>query len=89
MPGKEMVIARRKGQDWYVGGINGESTSKNWPLTFSFLPENTSYNAALIMDGEEKRAFSVEQAKVTSGESRELTMLPEGGFAIRLTPSAD
>lgn len=36
-PGKLYVIARRKGDAWYVAGINGENTEKQLALDLSFL----------------------------------------------------
>jgi hypothetical protein len=27
-PGQDVVIGRRKGNDWYIGGINGEQREK-------------------------------------------------------------
>lgn len=37
-PGKEVVIARRAGNVWYVAGVNGEETPKDWQLDLSFIP---------------------------------------------------
>ena len=40
-PGKEVVIARRAGNIWYVVGVNGESDIKDWQLDLSFIqPSN-------------------------------------------------
>ncbi len=37
VPGKEVVIARRAGDIWYVAGVNGEAVDKNWQLDLSFI----------------------------------------------------
>ncbi len=36
-PGKEIVIARRKGTTWYIGGINGENQEKEMTIDLSRL----------------------------------------------------
>jgi hypothetical protein len=36
-PGKEVVIARRAGNIWYVAGVNGEPHPKDWQLDLSFI----------------------------------------------------
>src|SRR5690606_21531724 len=36
-PGKEVVIARRAGNIWYVAGVNGENSVKDWLLDLSFI----------------------------------------------------
>jgi alpha-glucosidase len=45
-----LVIARRKGRDWYVGAINN-SKARNIELPLSFL-SNENFLASLYMDGE-------------------------------------
>ena len=49
--GEAGVIARRKGEDWFVGGIIGEN-SRTIELDFSFLEEDTSYKATVYTDDE-------------------------------------
>jgi len=50
-PGKDAVIARRKGDKWYIAGINGEKTNKEFSIDLSFLPENLVIE--LITDGDD------------------------------------
>ena len=40
-PGKEVVIARRAGNIWYVAGVNGEKNPKDWLLDLSFIQPKT------------------------------------------------
>jgi len=83
-PGKEMIIARRKGNDWYVGGINGEGSQKEWVVNYDFLGE-ASYQAMLITDGESSREMQSSRKTVSRSNAEELSMRPYGGFAMRLS----
>jgi hypothetical protein len=83
MPGKEMIIARRKGSDWYIGGINGEGSPKAWEVSYDFLGEG-NYEALLIGDGESARQMQSRTKTVNSSDIEEVDMLPYGGFAMWL-----
>lgn len=82
-PGKEMVIARRKGNDWYVGGINGEDQEKQMTIPLDFL--NGSYQSVLITDDNTPRSWQSEQNDDISGQTS-VTLLPYGGFVMHLSP---
>lgn len=81
-PGKEVVLARRKGDRWFVAGINGEKSSKEWTLDLSFIPEGAS--GTLISDGDSR--FSYERREVELEVPRELkvSLKGNGGFALIL-----
>jgi hypothetical protein len=83
MPGQEMIIARRKGKDWFVGGINGIQSEKSFALSFDFL-EAGEYEATLITDGDSPRSMQSTTRTVSSSDSEEVSMLPYGGFAVWL-----
>ena len=38
-PGKQMLIATRKANDWFVAGLNGEAVEKNMTVDLLFLPK--------------------------------------------------
>ena len=82
-PGKEMIIARRKGSDWYVGGINGEGSQKEWAVSYDFLGEG-SYQAVLITDGGSAREMQSSRKTLSSGDTEEISMRAYGGFALQL-----
>ncbi len=83
-PGKFTVMARRKGADWYVAGINSDRREKNQKLDFSFLPEGTTYKLTLIADGKHDKSFSVKYAVVDNKTTIDVNMLRRGGFAAYL-----
>jgi hypothetical protein len=86
-PGKDIVIARQKGNAWYIGGINAESRSeKRRTLNFNFLPEGVKYKLTLISDGQHDKEFSTKYMVVDKSSSVEVKMLRRGGFAASLKP---
>ena len=81
------VIARRKGNDWYIGGINGE-TARNVLLDFSFLEENQNYKAKLYTDDEtvETRTHvKIEENQISNKSKLNLNVKSNNGFAMRIT----
>jgi hypothetical protein len=78
-PGKEVIIARRAGDEWFVAGVNGEGSSKEIELDLSFIPEGLT--GTMIYDGSEAEPFA---QKLVSGDERAITleMKPNGGFVI-------
>jgi alpha-glucosidase len=83
-PGTWVALARRKGQDWYVGAINGEANARNVALSLGFLTPGNGYSMDLIADGTAKTAFDRKVADVTSADSLKTAMLPTGGFVAYL-----
>lgn len=86
-PGSFTIIARRKGDDWYIGGINnGGLREKVQNLKFDFLPEGKSYKLTLIADGIHDKTFSTQYQVVEKLKSIDVKMLRLGGFVAKLTP---
>jgi len=86
-PGKDIVIARQKGDVWYIGGINAEARrEKTKTLKFDFLTEGVKYKLTLIADGEHDKEFSTQYLVVDKSSSVEVKMLRRGGFAASLKP---
>jgi alpha-glucosidase len=83
-PGRQAVFARRSGEDWYVGGLNGEDTAQPFALSLSFLPAG-SYRLTLITDGGQPRgALTAATRVVTASDRAAVDLLPRGGFVARL-----
>ena len=76
-PGTHAVIARKSGNTWYIGGINGKKEPLSMTLT---LPEGCKgKKMTLIGDGKDINTFDCSTA--TAGDQISVSMLPEGGFA--------
>ena len=79
-PGEWAVIARRKGDTWYMSGIHSLDKDKSIKLSLDFLPEG-AYEVKLISDGDDPNSFNFETLLVNTGEDISVEMLPRGGFA--------
>ncbi|MCK5065940.1 MAG: glycoside hydrolase family 97 catalytic domain-containing protein [Bacteroidales bacterium] len=78
-PGKEVVIARKSGNRWYIAGINGENLAKEITIDLSPLGEIPA-SIDLIVDGEGAR--DLQSTQVQPGEGKlSIQLKPYGGFA--------
>jgi hypothetical protein len=82
-PGKDVVMARRSGEKWFMGGINGEQIDKEMNLSLDFLTEGKTYQVKLITDGADNKSFAKNEISVKKGDKLPIRMLPAGGFAAR------
>lgn len=89
--GKYAIIARRKGDVWYIGGIS------NWekrtvPVNFFFL-SNGDYDATLLTDtsdsGMDGEKYKMEEVIIKPFDRREFDLAPGGGFFIKLVPKVE
>ncbi len=86
-PGRYTIIARRKGSEWYIGGINsGGRRERVQNLKFDFLPEGQNYKLTLIADGAYDTVFLTQYMVVDNSSSIDVKMLRRGGFAAYLSP---
>ncbi len=77
-PGKDVVIARKKGDRWYIGGINGENQAKEITIDLSNTGEAPA-ELALIVDGSSARDLQ-SITKQTSDGKLTIQLQPYGGF---------
>lgn len=78
-PGKEVVLARKKGDRWYIGGINGEAEAKELSIDLSacgISPELIE----LIVDGKGARDLQSSIVRLEDGRFT-IRLQPYGGFA--------
>jgi hypothetical protein len=78
-PGKYVVLARQKGNRWYIAGINGESSERTIMLNVSFI--NTKATGIIITDSANGKEFI--KSTVDLSAPIKITMSPYGGFVIR------
>jgi alpha-glucosidase len=84
-PGKDVVLARRRGNKWYVAGINGENVSKTLSFQIPFLRAPKS-KAVLFSDGDHARDINYSELNYQKGKSITIQLLPKGGFVMELIP---
>jgi len=83
-PGQSLVVARRDGGVWYIGGINGTGGIAENGVRASFLGDGT-WRWTAIGDGGTPRQFAATNGELRAGESLPFPkMLPNGGFVMRL-----
>lgn len=85
-PGKDLIIARNKGDIWYLGGISAEKNVKNKTLTFNYLPESVKYKLTLIADGEHDKKLVSQYMVVDKSSTVKVRLLGRGGFVASLKP---
>jgi alpha-glucosidase len=81
IPGKYVVLARRKGNQWYIGGINGQSTEQEVVFDLPFVKKKTSVE--IITDGEKAATFATNKQDIT-GRNIKIKMVPRGGFVTAI-----
>ncbi|MFP4547400.1 MAG: glycoside hydrolase family 97 catalytic domain-containing protein [Fidelibacterota bacterium] len=82
-PGREVIIARRSGDNWYIGGLNGEFKGKSFTVDLGFLGSG-DYDATVIADGDKNDQFSKNREKVTRQDKISVDVLRYGGFVMEL-----
>jgi hypothetical protein len=85
-PGKFVAVARRSGDAWYVGAINGQEEPIRVSVPLDSLGPK-GYDALIIGDGKDPRSFGTRQLTVRAGEVITLSLRPRGGAVIHLTPN--
>ncbi len=88
--GEYVVVARRKGDSWYIGGMN-DWKERSVEIDLSkILPEDADYKAEIIRDSKNSnrnaRDYKREIKDVTSESRLKIDMVKGGGFAVKLTP---
>jgi len=80
------VIARRKGNDWWIGGINGE-TARTVDVDFSFLSAGKNYAAKIYTDDEmvkTRTRVRIEEEVLNSKSKMKLKVKANNGFAMHI-----
>lgn len=83
--GKYVVVARRKGNRWFVGGMRaGDDNPMSYTLNLGFLTKGRSYKMTLFSDGvnasRQAMDYVKEQQSVSNDSKITLTMVRNGGF---------
>lgn len=82
--GRSIVLARRKGRDWYVGAMtNAEGRAVDVPL--DFLGQGR-FEATIYADGATPDRTAITTQAIDATDALRLTLAPSGGAAIRIRP---
>jgi alpha-glucosidase len=82
-PGKSFIVARKKGSNWYLGGISSYFEEKEFNIDLSFLGKD-KYEISVIKDGSDARQFSYEKIHYPEQKQVMIKMLAEGGFVAKV-----
>ncbi len=78
-PGKFYAVARRAGKKWYVAAINGDTVSRQIPVSFSFIGTNKTGS---IFHTNETGEIVTESYPVKLNERKTMNVKPSDGFVI-------
>ena len=85
--GEYAVIARQKGEEWYVGAMTNED-DREIEIDFSFLPEGVEKSADILRDNDDTdinaKAYSHEVISVNNNTKLTYRLAKEGGLVIRV-----
>jgi hypothetical protein len=82
LPESHAIYARRKGNDWYLGGITNQARTATIPL--SFLVPGVAHTARIYRDGASATEMTVETRTLGSTDVLSIPMRALGGFAVFL-----
>jgi alpha-glucosidase len=88
-PGHVLVIARRKGDDWYLGGMTADEP-QSLDLPLDFLPDQP-VRARLYLDNPHvgPTAIYTRETQLQRDGRLHVEIPPSGGFAARLSPDGN
>jgi len=81
-PGDYVTIARKSGDNWFLGGITDQVRTSN--ITLDFLGKG-QYYAKLYKDGATNKDISVKVIEVNNRSNLQIPMILHGGYAIKIT----
>jgi alpha-glucosidase len=84
LPGSHVVIARRKGDAWFIGGMT--QSARTVYIALDFLAPGRDYDVLTFRDATHttmhRETTTVRRARILS-----IAMLANGGFVLRLRPA--
>jgi len=88
--GEYLVIARKRGNNWYIGGMTNEK-EREFTLDFSFL-DNKEYAADILKDGVNAVKYAGDYSKETrtinKNTSLKIKLVKSGGWSAILIPKS-
>ncbi len=85
--GKYIVTARKKGNDWYIGGMS-DWTERDLTIKFDFLDDG-NYKATICKDGVNADRYAADyviqkEVQIKKDAEVKIHLAPGGGFIIKL-----
>ena len=86
--GKIGIIARKSGDEWFIGGINGE-VSRRMNINFSFLDQGVRYSAKIYSDDpvvDTRTHVRIDSLDVDNNSAYNADLAANNGFAMHIIP---
>ena len=86
--GKYAIIARRSGEEWYIGGMNSDQ-ARSFEIPLEFLEKDQDYMAHIYFDDptvKTRTEVGIKRSKVDAETVLDFNMKANGGQAVRLVP---
>jgi alpha-glucosidase len=89
--GEYALVAKRNGEQWFIGGINnGSQEKREFKIRLDFLDKNKEYDMSSFEDGINAGRQAMDYKKqvrpIEQGQIINITMVKNGGWAARITP---
>lgn len=85
--GEVAAVARRRGEEWFLAGLNGATGVRTASFDLSFLGEG-AYRATLVRDDEHAADGTVlEDSTKVRTDTLTVRLEPAGGFVARFRPT--
>jgi len=85
-PHSHAVLARRKGDTWWLAGIAGNDDTVELAVPLSFLADGLYDVELATRDPADPRGLTLVTSSWASSDTLELTLAPRDGFLARLVP---
>lgn len=86
-PGEHVVLARRKGNDWYIAGINGRDEEQilNFDLSKLGFEQSYALSSISVIDGKDQTDMVIDHSPIPADDTFCVVCQPRGGFLIKTT----
>ncbi len=78
-----VILARRSGASWYLGGIHASDASIEYSIPLGFLDDG-DYELTLVEQGQSPSDFSQRVESIGAGDALTIRLPPRGGFVARI-----
>jgi alpha-glucosidase len=88
--GEYAIVAKRKGADWYIGGMtNNQEATRTFDLKLDFLEAGQPFKIISFEDGinagRQAMDYRRKEAQVKTGDTIHVKMVRNGGFAAKIS----
>jgi alpha-glucosidase len=82
-PSSHIILARKKGNSWYIAGISSETKKLSIPINLSFMGEG-NHDGILISEEKTGDKLQITSLSLSSADPYTINFLPHGGFVIKV-----